>query len=59
MDFNFNANNKNNNSHGNGVTAFFFNPAQDPVLKEALKVLYQFSFLSTDTFILRDIDYGK
>ncbi|CAL0321079.1 unnamed protein product [Lupinus luteus] len=30
---NFNA----NNSHGNGVKAFLYNPAQDPVLKEALK----------------------
>ncbi|KAE9589697.1 hypothetical protein Lal_00021601 [Lupinus albus] len=30
---NFNA----NNSHGNGIKAFFYNPAQDPVLKEALK----------------------
>ncbi|XP_061369470.1 UPF0426 protein At1g28150, chloroplastic [Gastrolobium bilobum] len=31
----------NNNSHGiqngNGVTALFFNPAEDPIIKEALK----------------------
>ncbi|KAK7269017.1 hypothetical protein RIF29_21732 [Crotalaria pallida] len=33
MGFNFN----DNNSRGNGVKAFFYNPAQDPVLKEALK----------------------
>ncbi|XP_057428023.1 UPF0426 protein At1g28150, chloroplastic [Lotus japonicus] len=31
--------NSNSNSHGtgNGVTAFFFNPAQDPIVQEALK----------------------
>ncbi|OIW07217.1 hypothetical protein TanjilG_02537 [Lupinus angustifolius] len=36
LGFNFNGNND-NSSRGNGVKAFLYNPAQDPVLKEALK----------------------
>ncbi|KAJ1403990.1 hypothetical protein SESBI_26910 [Sesbania bispinosa] len=33
----FNANSTNSHGTGNGVTSFFFNPAQDPIVKEALK----------------------
>lgn len=29
-----------NSRNGNGITAFCFNPAQDPIVKEALKVVF-------------------
>ena len=32
-------NNNNNSSQGSGVTWCFFNPAQDPIIKEAFKVI--------------------